>query len=265
MNTKQTMKLTGILLLGVMLASACTQSYSTAPAGTPTLIPTGLFVSPYPSGQDPLKIIADLGTQTAQAQIALTSGTPIGTPVTPAAGTPGTVVATNTPAVGTAVTGAVTLLPVTVIPGGATFTATVQGGSTVVVPTISGTSSAPTTVATAAPVPASYTLQKGEWPYCIARRYNVNPNELLNLNGLSTEQSSMLMPGLVLTMPTTGNPFPSDRAWHTHPATYTVSSADTTVYGVACYYGDLQPQAIASANNISVSATLNSGQTLTIP
>ena len=70
MKTNRTMKVTGILLLGVMLASACTYSYSQAPQGTPTTIPTGLFVSPFPSGQDPLKIIADLGTQTAQAQTA---------------------------------------------------------------------------------------------------------------------------------------------------------------------------------------------------
>ena len=262
MKTNRTLKLTGILLLGVMLASACTQSYSQAPLGTPTLIPTGLFVSPFPSGQDPLKIIADLGTQTAQAQTSEASGTTVAvvsTPGTPAVGT--AAAGTDTPAAGTAVTqSSVTLLPVTVIPGGSTFTPTVQGGSTVVVPTLSTVS-----VGTVGPVPSSYTLQKGEWPFCIARRFNLNPDELLSLNGLSVAQSSTLMPGLVLSIPKTGNPFPSDRAWHNHPDTFTVNSSDTTVSGVACYYGDIDPQTIANANNLSLSSPLSVGQKLTIP
>lgn len=263
MKTNHAMKLTGILLLGVMLASACTQTYSQTPLGTPTLIPTGLFVSPFPSGQDPLQIIAELGTQTAQAQTSVASGTTVAVTGTP--GTPGTgVVATDTPAVGTVATGATqnaTLLPVTVVPGGSTFTPTVQGGSTVVVPTLSGT----TVAATVGPLPSTYTLQKGEWPYCIARRYNVNPQELLSASGLAADMGDIFQPGLVLTIPQTGDTFPSPRALNTHPATYVVPSSDTTLNGVACYYGDIMPQAIATANNISVSAVLTAGQQLTIP
>ncbi len=264
MKTNRTWKLAGVLLLGAMLVSACTQSYSQAPLGTPTLLPTGLFVSPFPSGQDPLQIIAELGTQTAQAQTAEAGGVVgvSGTPATP--GTPGTPATAGTPAattsgtqaVGTASTqGAITLLPVTVIPGGATFTATTQTGGTVVVPTISGT---------VGPVPSSYTLQKGEWPYCIARRFDVNPNDLLDLNNLTAAQSTMLMPGLVLSIPQTGNHFPPPRAWHTHPSTWTVDPGDT-FNSIACYYGDLTPQAIATANNLTLSSNLSVGQTLTIP
>lgn len=264
MKTNRTMQITGMLLLGVLLLSACTQTYSQAPIGTPTSIPTGLFVSPFPSGQDPLKIIADLGTQTAAAGTAAAGGATVavvGTPGTPATG----VVGTDTSAATSSGTESATLLPVTVIPGGSTFTPTTQAGSTIVVPTISGTSSAPTTAATVGPVPSTYTLQKGEWPYCIARRFNVNPDELLNLNNLSFAQSSMLMPGLVLSIPQTGDPFPSDRAWHTHPDSFTVDSADQTVSGVACYYGDITPQAVATANNLTISSILTVGQKLTIP
>ncbi len=264
MKTNRTLHLTAILLLGVMLASACTYSYSQAPVGTPTTIPTGLFVSPFPSGQDPLKIIADLGTQTAAAATAAAGGATVavstpGTPSTEAA-------ATDTPSVasGTEATEAVTLLPVTVIPGGSTFTPA-PTGSTVVVPTISGTVSVPTTSGTVGPVPSSYTLQKGEFPYCIARRFNVNPNELLNLNNLTIAESTMLNPGLVLSIPQTGDPFPGDRALNTHPATYTVPSSDTTIYAVACNFGDVTPQAIATANNITLSSVLTVGQKLTIP
>ena len=56
-----------ILLLGTILATACTQSYSQAPAATPTLIPAGLFVSPLPTGVDAMQLVADFGTQTAEA------------------------------------------------------------------------------------------------------------------------------------------------------------------------------------------------------
>lgn len=261
MNKNRIAKMIGILLLGVMLTSACTQTYSQTPLGTPTLLPTGLFVSPFPSGQDPLQIIANLGTQTAEAQTAVAGGTSVavtGTPGTATTATTGTAAtssgATSTISISTAATQQATLIAVTVIPGGSTFTPTGQAGSTAVIVT-----NAPGSV------PSSYTLQKGEWPYCIARRFNINPDELLSLNGLTVAQSSMLMPGLVLSIPQTGDPFPADRAWHTHPDTYTVSSSSTTVSGVACYYGDITPQSIATANSLTLSSTLNAGQVLTIP
>ena len=93
-----------VVMIGVMLASACTQTYSQAPLATPTLISTGLFVSPFPSGQDPLQVVADLGTQTAAAKTALAGGGTT-TPSTAAAvsGTPGTQAAPSaTPTAGTA-------------------------------------------------------------------------------------------------------------------------------------------------------------------
>jgi hypothetical protein len=40
---------------------------------------------------------------------------------------------------------------------------------------------------------------------------------------------------------------------------------DTTIYGVACKYGDVDPATIASNNNLSLSSTLNIGQQLSIP
>jgi len=254
MKNNTTVKLTGMLLLGVMLASACTQTYSQTPLGTPTLIPTSFFVSPIAGGQDPLKVVTGIGTQTAAAKTALAGGN-----VVAGTNTPGAAVtvsgATATPAVGTQAPAATTPVAITVVPGGSTFTPTTQAGtgSTVVAPTFSGT------------VPSTYTLEKGEWPYCIARRYNVNPNELLARSGLSADQSSILMPGRVLTMPQTGDPFPGPRAWHNHPDSFTVDSSDTTVSGVACYYGDLDPQSIATANNLSLGSILTAGQVLKIP
>jgi LysM repeat protein len=269
MNKKRALHLTGILLVGVMLASACTQTYSQTPLGTPTLIPTGLFVSPFPSGQDPLQIIAELGTQTAAAGTVQAGGTVevTGTPGTPVTQSSETTVA-GTPSTETVeatepTTSGATLLPVTVIPGGSTFTPTTQAGGATLV---SGTS---IVIATSTPgavgsVPSTYTLQKGEWPYCIARRFDVNPNELLTLNQLTAAESVALNPGLVLSLPQSGNNFPPPRSWHSHPDTYTVDPGDT-IGSVACYYGDVTPAQIATANNLSTSSTLTTRQKLTIP
>jgi LysM repeat protein len=249
MLTKVSARLLALLVLGTMAATACTQTYSQAPLATPTLISTGLFVSPFPSGQDPLQIVADLGTQTAMAKTAEaggTSGTPVGTDAV-ATATPGTGEASATPTLGSFVTSAAT-----------------TPAAVTVVPATSTSGSAVTTLAATSTVgrPSSYTLQSGEYPYCIARRFNVNPDDLLSVNGLT--DGSILYPGRSLIIPQTGS-FPGDRSWHNHPDTYTVDTSGTTIYGVACYYGDVLPQDIASANGLSLSSTLNLGQQLTIP
>jgi LysM repeat protein len=236
-----------VLMLGVMLVSACTQTYSQAPLATPTLISTGLFVSPFPSGQDPLQVVANLGTQTAAAKAALAGGGST-TPSTAAAvsGTPGAQAATSaTPTTGTAA-------------------ATTSPAATVVPATQKPTQQPTTPLATSVvSAPSSYTLQQGEFPYCLARRFNVNPDQLLSANGIT--DSTVLYPGKALTIPQSAGSFPGDRSWHDHPTTYTVPLADTTIYGVACWFGDVFPQDIASANGLTLSSALTTGQQLTIP
>jgi LysM repeat protein len=119
-------------------------------------------------------------------------------------------------------------------------------------------------VATATPgVPTSYTLMPGEFPYCIARRFDVNQAELLSLNDLTS--SSQLQPGWSLSIPQTGNPFVGERSLHTHPTTYTVSSSQETIYKVACYFGDVDPSQIIAANGLVEPYTLTINQTLNIP
>lgn len=113
--------------------------------------------------------------------------------------------------------------------------------------------------------PDTYTLQKGEFPYCIARRFNVNPRELMSLNGLSVAQSTALQPGLTLQIPQTGNPFPGTRALQPHPTTYTVQSGTETIYSVACKFGDVDPVNIANQNGLVAPYTLAFGQVLNIP
>ena len=150
----------------------------------------------------------------------------------------------------------------------ATPIGTVSTASTSVPPT--GAATTPTTgttpaviMATATPGrPASYTLHPGEFPYCIARRFNLNPDDLLTLNGLMS-QGQIVQPGLVLRIPQTGS-FPGNPALHTHPGTYTVT-VDDTIYGIACYFGNIDPTSIAAANNLTLSSPLTTGQILNIP
>lgn len=111
-------------------------------------------------------------------------------------------------------------------------------------------------------IPTTYTIQKGEFPFCIARRFNLNISEVLTLNGLS--MSSRVRTGYTLKIPQTGNPFVGARALRSHPTTYNVTAGDT-IYTVACYFGDVSPDAIAQANSLTSPYTLTPGQTLQIP
>ena len=114
------------------------------------------------------------------------------------------------------------------------------------------------------PKPATYMLQQGEFPYCIARRFNVNPDELLALNGLTSAQARIYEPGLTLSIPSSGAAFPATRALNAHPISYTTSQ-NMTVYGIACYFGDIDPTDIINGNNIPDLYNIPAGTTLQIP
>lgn len=220
------------LMLVVIVTSACNQPYSQQPSVTNTPIDTSLFATPL-SGATQMTDVEIFATGTALAQQTTTPGTvaPTSVGVTPQAS------ATSTPIIG--------------ITAAATNTATLA---------VSGT------LPTALPAgsrPSTYTLQNGEFVFCIARRFNVDPDETLALNGLFDSQT--LYPGLVLKIPQSGKPFPGNRMLKTHPATYTVVSSNESIYSIACQYGDIDPSAIAQANGLSVGAALTAGQQLTIP
>jgi LysM repeat protein len=243
-NNKRGLLIIFTFVISTVLIAACTQSLSAAPVATPTSIPAGLFISPLPSAENPMAMIEEFAKQTAAAQTTIANG---GTPVTPQAITTGTVITpqaggtpTATPTVGTpsTPTNAVATTPV-VVPSGPTTTPVPPGVR-----------------------PTSYTLQNGEFPYCIARRFNVDPDALLSASGLTSPD--LYYPGLSLRIPQSGS-FPGDRMLASHPTTYTVTSGDETVYSVACRFGDVDPAAIASANGISTSANLTAGQALKIP
>ena len=110
--------------------------------------------------------------------------------------------------------------------------------------------------------PATYTLKSGEYPVCIARRYNLDVPSLLSLNKLSMD--SRPKAGTKLRIPQTGSWNLGSRALHDHPAQYTVKSGNT-FYSIACYFGNLLPDDIATYNNKSLSDKLKAGTVLDIP
>src|SRR5688572_4542188 len=106
-NKKRGLQIVFSLLTTATLIAACTQSLSQAPLATPTLIATGLFVSPFPSVENPMAMIEEFAKQTAAAQT-VAAGGPTSTPGTPQAIVTGTVItaqaggaATPTPTSGT--------------------------------------------------------------------------------------------------------------------------------------------------------------------
>lgn len=109
--------------------------------------------------------------------------------------------------------------------------------------------------------PDTYTIHEGEHVYCIARRFDVNPIDLMNLNGLNNY--SYLSEGDVLKIPTSGS-FPGERALNPHPDTYLVSAGET-IYDVACYYGDVAPESIIVVNFLVEPYKISAGQILQIP
>ena len=110
--------------------------------------------------------------------------------------------------------------------------------------------------------PATYTLHEGEFPYCIARRFNLDPEDLISINGLTANE--LVSPGTTLQIPQTGTWAGEGRVRNPHPDTYTVSAGET-IYSIACYYGDVSPEAIIAANHLTEPYTLTAGQTLNIP
>ena len=225
------------LALVLLVTSACNRSASEAPVATFTPVQQSNAFATIDSG--PVENIETLQAVTTGTALAQGSATPGGA-ITPQAETqtPTPLVVTNaTPTATLAVSAANTTAP------NVPTATTIPAGSR----------------------PTSYTLQQGEFPFCIARRFNIDPAELLALNGIT--DGDLYYAGMVLKIPQSGNPWPGSRVLNPHSPsqTHTVTAGQTTVYAVACYYGDVDPAAIAQASGISVGATLNVGQTLTIP
>jgi LysM repeat protein len=220
-----------IVVILMSTLSACSRSASNAPVATPTANSNIPFPTPLPSSAIG-NVLAS--TQTAQA---------LGNPTAGAAAT-----ATTDP------NAAQTTAPTAEVP--VATVAPVQPTPTTVQPTM-------IVVPSATPGrPATYTLQQGEFPFCIARRFNVDAGTLLSVNGLNL--NSHPAAGTVLTIPQSGTWSSGARALLAHPTTYSVSAGES-IYSIACVFGDVDPNAIIVANALKSPYTLSAGQTLNIP
>jgi len=215
------------------LMSGCTVSYSSPSGSTGAASPSG-FSSTSPALATMNALRTAFIQQTAQAR-GLTPGGE----------------ATNTPS---------SFSTVAVTPTGAQSTPVTS------TPTVAAATATAPIVATSTPgFPATYKINEGETVYCLGRRFNINPNDILALNGLGINDD--VFPGDVLKIPANGAVFPGDRALHPHTPNlvYAVSAAYNTIYKIACYFGDVDPNRIIAANNLQPPYTLTSGQKLVIP
>ena len=252
-SMKRSAMVASMLVLFAIIASACNQPYSTPPSVTSTPINSNsLFSTPLGQATN-MTDVQNLATASALAL----SGTPaVGlVTTTPSAITTQVGLGSVTPTINIQLpTNAVTTPTATMALSGGT---TIPGSTTV-----PGSTSQPAATSVPGVRPATYTLQAGEFVYCISRRFNVDPDQTLALNGLSDAQT--IYPGLVIKIPQSGS-FPGDRMLQNHPSTYTVVSSSENLYSIACKFGDVDPNSIASANGISVGAALTAGQQLSIP
>jgi LysM repeat protein len=219
-----------VALALVLVLTACERSASVPPAVVPTN--SGEVDFPFET-QDPVSAAA---TQTAVASQPL--------PEQPT-DVPQVIVATNTP----------------------------EGEAPAPEGEVAPTAQAPapdTTVPNALPTPVierpqTYTLKDGEWPICIARRYDLDLDSFFKLNGIN--MNSKPAAGVTLKIPATGTWSAASygqRSLKQHPVQHAVV-AGQSVYSIACAYGDVAPEAILAANGLASPADVKAGTTINIP
>jgi LysM repeat protein len=115
-----------------------------------------------------------------------------------------------------------------------------------------------------------YTVQPGDWIFKIARDFNVDPQEIIDLNNLTNPGS--LEVGTVLKIPVEGQATEPVAADTAVPGTGTPSSSTTVhvvkpgewIWQIARLYG-VDPQEIIDLNNLTNPASISPGDELIIP
>jgi LysM repeat protein len=220
------------LLVIAGLLTGCTISYSNPPTGSPKADGSSGFSSTSPAIATMNALRTAFIQQTVQAQ-----------------GGDGT-------AEGPTNTSSFSTVAVTPTAGGEE---TPQPTATVATP-----AAAPSSAATSTPgLPAKYTIHEGETIYCLARRFDIDPLDILAAN--NNDPNVYVDDEVVI--PQDGAPFPGERALHPHTPgmSYTVSEDYDTVYKIGCYFGDVDPNRIIAANGLKDPFTLTLGQKIVIP
>lgn len=106
------------------------------------------------------------------------------------------------------------------------------------------------------------TVQKGETVYSISRKHNVPVDVILRANNL--QSASMIQPGQRLVIPKRRNGVTPIQQTQMNPASMHTVAAGETIYALSRRY-KVSPQAIANANNLTLSTQLRIGQQIRIP
>ncbi len=141
-----------------------------------------------------------------------------------------------------------------------TAVAEVEQATSTPEPAVAQETSAPDPVSYA--VPDTYTLHEGEFVWCLARRFNILPEDIMTYNGY--ESGDILYPGEIVQRPPNSRAYLGERALQYHPTTHTVIYGDT-LYSISCLFGDVDPRSIASANDLDIDQALTSGSVIQIP
>jgi LysM repeat protein len=129
----------------------------------------------------------------------------------------------------------------------------------------------PTSTPSGTPTPRTHIVRQGEWLYCIARAYGVDPKAIAEENGILNP--NLIHPGQALKIPDKpgwwlpgtacqrqfdgGTPSPTCRWYHT-------VALGETLYSISVKYG-VSMWAIAEANHILNLNYIRAGQVLCIP
>lgn len=109
------------------------------------------------------------------------------------------------------------------------------------------------------------TVQQGETVYSLARKHNVPAEVILKANNL--QSASMIQPGQRLVIPvrrTAESPVLQNAPAATAPGRMHTAASGDTIYSLSRKY-NTTPQAIANANNLTLSTQLKIGQQVRIP
>ena len=113
----------------------------------------------------------------------------------------------------------------------------------------------------------TYTLQEGDTLVCLGRRFNVSITQLMSQNGVTDPDQVQV--GNTIVLPRNPSAWSmvdgyGARMLIRHPATYTVQSGDT-LFSIACAYGDVRPENLATQNQLVLGEPLEPGLTIVVP
>jgi LysM repeat protein len=107
-----------------------------------------------------------------------------------------------------------------------------------------------------------YIVQPGDWIFKIARQFGVEPEEIIELNDLTSP--SQIQPGMVLKIPAPSGAVKTTEATGEAGGVIHIVQPGEWIWQIARKYG-VDPQSIIDANNLTNPSMIYPGQELVIP